>query len=149
VAQVLSGTEGRVSDFLTELAAELRADEGLRLKPYRDSLGILTIGVGHNLDEKGISYAAAMFILREDMQEAETLLDTNLPWWRTLTEDRQKVLINMAFNMGPKLLSFKNTLSLIETGKYADAADAMLESLWARQVGPRADRLAARMRGTP
>ncbi len=132
---------------LERLKAELTRDEGLRLKPYKDSVGKVTIGVGRNLDDGGISPAEAQTLLEHDIESATAGLDRELPFWRTLDEVRQRVLVNMAFNLGiAKLLGFKHTLSLIETGEYATAADSMLASLWARQVGPRARRLAEMMR---
>jgi lysozyme len=130
-----------------KLLAELEVDEGLRLKPYRDSVGKLTIGIGRNLDDKGISEAAARFLLGEDVLEVEAGLDEALPWWRQQEEVRQRVLANMAFNMGlAGLLQFTNTLAAVREGRYEDAASGMLASLWARQVGPRATRLAEMMR---
>jgi lysozyme len=130
-----------------KLLAELERDEGLRLKPYRDSVGKLTIGIGRNLDDKGISEAAARFLLGEDVLEVEAGLDEALPWWRQQEEVRQRVLANMAFNMGlAGLLQFTNTLAAVREGRYEDAASGMLASLWAKQVGPRAIRLAEMMR---
>jgi lysozyme len=130
-----------------KLLAELERDEGLRLKPYHDSVGKLTIGVGHNLDDKGITEAAARFLLGEDVLEVEAQLDLVLPWWTGLDEVRQRVLANMAFNMGVQgLLQFTNTLTAVREGRYEDAASGMLASLWAKQVGPRAIRLADMMR---
>lgn len=132
----------------TFLAAELERDEGLRLLPYKDSVGKTTIGIGRNLDDVGISEAEARAMLAADIARVEADLDRELTWWRKLDEDRQRVLANMAFNLGvAKLLTFKNTLGSIFVGDYQAAADAMLASKWASQVGPRATRLAARMRG--
>lgn len=129
------------------LAGELRRDEGVRLKPYRDSVGKLTIGVGRNLDDKGITQEECDMMLQNDMVAHCMELDRKLPWWRNLDEIRQRVLANMAFNMGvPKLLGFTNTLALVEAGDYAKAADEMLNSVWAKQVGLRAARLSAMMR---
>lgn len=129
------------------LKSELKRDEGVRVKPYRDTVGKLTIGVGRNLDDVGISEAEADFLLETDIARAVASLDKNIPWWRALTDSRQRVLINMAFNMGiGSLLGFKNTLSMIQSGRYSEAADAMLESKWAKQVGDRANRLAEMMR---
>jgi lysozyme len=136
-----------MSDFTSKLVDELIRDEGLRLKPYVDSVGKLTIGVGRNLTDVGISEAEAHVLLAADIMSAERVLDRFTPWWRGLTEDRQRVMINMAFNLGLNLLEFRRTLAFIESGQYEKAADAMLESKWAQQVGPRAVRLAERMKG--
>lgn len=130
-----------------KLLQDLETDEGIRLKPYQDSLGVLTIGVGRNLRDRGISRDEAHYLLANDVEGALADLDTKTPWWRKLDEVRQRVLANMCFNLGiARLLGFKNTLHLVETGQYATAADAMLDSAWAKQVGQRAIRLAQEMR---
>ena len=133
------------------LMAELEADEGRRLRVYVDSLGVPTIGVGRNLRDVGISDAEADALLAADVGRAIRDLDAHLPWWRRLDEERQRVLCNMTFNLGiGRLCTFVNTLRAMEAGDYGTAADEMLASLWCRQVGPRALRLAERMRrGTP
>jgi lysozyme len=129
------------------LLAELRRDEGVRLKPYRCTAGKLTIGVGRNLDDVGISSAEADALLRNDVARVYADLDARIPWWRGLDEVRRRVLVNMGFNLGISgLLGFKNTLRAIETGDYLVAAQGMLASKWAKQVGPRAERLALMMR---
>lgn len=132
---------------ITDLREQLILDEGLRLKPYTDTVGKLTIGVGRNLTDKGISNAEAMSLLENDIASHVEDLDRDLPWWRQLSEARQQVLANMCFNLGiTKLLMFKNTLDHVARGEYDQAAEGMLASLWASQVGPRAQRLAKLMR---
>lgn len=130
-----------------ELVAELTRDEGLRLKPYRCTAGKLTIGVGRNLDDVGISQGEAEIMLRNDIDRATEGLDREIPWWRALDPVRQRVMVNMAFNLGIRgLVGFKNTMELIRCGEYLDAAQHMLATKWAKQVGPRAERLALMMR---
>lgn len=132
---------------IATLMAELKRDEGVRLKPYRDTVGKLTIGVGRNLDDKGISLSEANILLVDDIEEVTAGLDAELPWWRDLDGVRQRVLVNMCFNVGiQKLLTFRNTLAATKAGDYLRASQQMLESKWATQVGPRATRLAAMMR---
>lgn len=128
------------------MVSELRRDEGERLKPYRCTAGKLTIGIGRNLDDVGISKDEAALMLNNDIDQVMRQLDRELPWWRSLDEVRQRVLVNMGFNLGvPGLLAFKNTLAAVQAGRYADAANGMLASRWAKQVGPRAARLAKMM----
>jgi lysozyme len=127
------------------LIAELSRDEGRRLKPYTDTVGKLTIGVGRNLTDVGISDSECDLLLSDDIDRTVVWLDDKLPWWRRLDAVRQRVVINMAFNMGGNLLTFVNTLGAMERGDYADAARGMLDSKWARQVGVRAVRLADMM----
>ncbi len=124
---------------------ELVRDEGLRLTVYTDSVGIETIGVGRNLRDKGITEDEALFLLENDIDEciADCL---TFPWFADLHPVRQRVLINMRFNLGPwRLRQFKNTLGYIQRGEYLLAAEGMLASKWARQVGMRAIRLARMM----
>ena len=128
------------------LRAELIRDEAMKLMPYTDTVGKLTIGVGRNLTDKGISEIEAYVLLENDINEHLKLLDDNLEWWRTMSENRQRVLANMAFNMGPKLLGFTNTLAAMKRGDYEAAAEGMSASKWAEQVGPRATRLIKMMR---
>ena len=130
-----------------DLVAQLRRDEGVRLKPYHCTAGKLTIGVGRNLDDRGITQTEADYLLANDIAEVTAQLLEQLPWAARLDEARRGALLNMAFNLGiAGLLGFKNTLKLIEAGKYEAAEMNMLRSKWATQVGPRATRLALQIR---
>ena len=129
-----------------ELKRELFRDEGMKLKAYKDSVGVLTIGIGHSL-EQPITERAAMVILDDDISTVESGLDRTFPWWRGLSELRQRVFANMAFNIGiTRLLGFSKTLKAMQEGDFAAAANEMLESRWAVQTGQRAVRLASQMR---
>lgn len=129
------------------LAAQLNIDEGRRSQLYKDTVGKITGGVGHNFDDRGLSPAVIDLMLDEDMDVAIADLDRALPWWRQMSERRQQALANMCFNLGIKrLLGFNNTLRFMRDGAYPAAAEGMLDSLWARQVGDRAKRLAKMMR---
>lgn len=120
--------------------------EGLRLKPYKDTVGKLTIGVGRNLDDNGITEEEALFMLHNDISKIVQELDREFPWWRELDNVRQEVLVNMAFNLGiPKLKTFKKFLKALENRDYKTAAKEMLDSKWAKQVGRRAEELAYAM----
>lgn len=131
----------------SKLIKQLILDEGKKHKPYKDSVGKTTIGVGRNLDDVGLSDDEIEYLLKNDIDRVIGDLDAALPWWVALSEERQQVLANMCFNLGiSRLLAFKNTLEAMEEGRYDAAANGMLASLWARQVGARAIRLADRMR---
>ena len=126
---------------------QLKAHEGLRLKPYRDSVGKLTIGVGRNLDDVGLREGEAMFLCFCDVAAVEQALDARLPWWRGLDAARRAVVVDMAFNMGVDgLLGFGDALAALRAGRFGDAAQSMLRSRWAGQVGRRATTLARMMR---
>jgi lysozyme len=130
------------------LAAQLLEDEGLRLKPYRCTAGRLTIGVGRNLDDRGLTRAEALTLLDNDITDFWARLLAALPWLADAPEPVQEALLNMAFNLGVEgLLGFRQMLALTQAGDCAGAARAMLASRWAGQVGQRAARLAAQVRG--
>lgn len=129
-----------------KMVAELITDEGEKLFPYKCTAGKLTIGVGRNLTDRGISRAESQMLLNNDIDVCVHFLNLHLPWWQTLDEVRRRVMVNMCFNLGIKgLLGFTNTLRAIREGRYDDAAAGMLQSKWAKQVGKRAVRLAHMM----
>ncbi len=132
-----------MSDLRADILKDLRRDEGLKLKPYIDTVGKLTIGYGHNLDDLGISVRIAGLMLLEDFAQAEADLDRSLPWWRNMPEPHQRGLANMSFNLGlPKLMKFKKMLAALQDGNGKLAKDEALDSKWAGQVGERANRIA-------
>ena len=121
--------------------------EGRKNRMYKCSAGFNTIGIGHNLDANGISDRVIDLIFQDDINMVLDDLNKNLPWWRTMSENRQHVLIDMCINMGiGVLLGFRNTLTAMEEGRYEDAAIGMGQSKWASQVGNRATRLIEMMR---
>ena len=127
----------------------LVVDEGLRLKPYRDTVGKLTIGVGRNLDDVGISEDEAFYLLENDIQkaiqDATDIFGTSV--WLSLDEIRQAVIIDMLFNLGkPRFLTFRKFIQAVKEKDFERAAKEMLDSRWARQVKKRAKRLAYMMR---
>jgi lysozyme len=125
---------------------QLIAHEGLRLKPYRCTAGKLTIGVGRNLEDRGLRLDEALYLLDNDIEDVTTELEMKLPWMLQLDDVRQRVLIDMAFNIGVAgLLKFKLTLTSVRQGNYVLAAKQMLQSKWADQVGRRAIGLAKMM----
>jgi lysozyme len=130
------------------LIAELRRDEGERKKPYRCTAGKLSIGVGRNLDDVGISDDEIAYLLANDIERVRADLDRRAAWWRSLDPVRQRVLQNMCFQLGwPRLSGFKKFLAAAKAGRWAEAATQMLDSKWARDDSPaRAQRLAKMMR---
>ena len=124
------------------LAGELTRDEGVMLKPYRDTVNVLTIGVGRNLDN-GISEEESVYLLNNDIDTAVKELDRVFPWWSEMPEAAQRALANMAFNLGlPRLANFTNMIDHLKAGRYYAAASEAMDSKWAKQVGPRAERIA-------
>lgn len=128
---------------ITEL---LHLHEGFRRLPYEDHLGNLTIGVGHLLS-RPLSTRAVETILEDDINEARGELDKLYPQWIHLTESRQNVLIDMMFNLGrPRYTTFTKFWDALKRNDWNAAADEMLNSKWAGQVGERATRLSKMMR---
>ena len=113
--------------------------EGLRRLAYEDSVGVLTIGVGRNIEEVGLSDDEIYYLLKNDIRRCETELDNSFRWYKDLDQVRQEAMINLCFNLGiTRLRKFKLALRAMEVKDYEDAADEFLDSLWATQVGQRA-----------
>jgi lysozyme len=129
-----------------KLKEQLTLSESYEQFPYVDTVGKITIGIGHNLSDRGLSQRIIDMIYYEDIEATEFDLDQNLPWWRQLNETRQLVLMDMCFNLGiTRLLGFTHTLAAIEQGLYKEASIQMLKSKWAHQVKGRANKLARMM----
>lgn len=125
-----------------KLIEQLKKHEGIRLKPYKCTAGKLTIGVGRNIEDRGISEDEAEYMLQNDIDICMHELSKNLPFFYGIPEVAQIVLIDMCFNMGmPRLLKFKKTLNYIADQDFKLASVEMLDSNWAGQVGIRANYL--------
>jgi lysozyme len=146
---------------------ELIKHEGLKLQVYKDTLGIDTIGIGRNLEDRGISQEElddldipnmdviyeygitevdAVYLAQNDVQIVEDELLRAHPCVDRLDSVRQLILMDMAFNMGvPRLCKFQKMWNAIHEEKYDVAAKEMLDSRWANQVKSRAVKLANAM----
>jgi len=154
----------------TRMGVQLVLHEGIRLKPYRDTVNKLTIGVGYNVQDRGladmerilgrrvilaqgITESEALKVLDADIRSYENAVIKAFPQYVHLDEVRQRVVLDMAFNMGYRALSFKNTIRCVILAEYDKAADNMMLSKWADDVGDgpgkqfdRAERLSLMMR---
>lgn len=120
--------------------------EGVRLHPYKCTSNKLTIGIGRNLDDKGISQDEAYTLLFNDIRDAYTDLERVVDV-RTLSENRLHAFIDMMFNLGlPRFMSFRRMLKAVREEDWFQAAEEMMDSRWARQVGNRAKTLALMVR---
>jgi lysozyme len=107
---------------------------------YTDTTGHVTIGIGRNLTENGISLNEALYMLDDDIQYFSSKLSHVYPAFDTLCEPRQIVLIDMCFNLGINgLLEFKDMLAALSDCNYSAAADAMKASKWYEQTGQRGE----------
>lgn len=130
------------------LTAQLVRHEGLRLFFYVDTVGKATIGVGRNLEDTGISQDEAMLMLGHDIDRiVRGLTNAYSGWFLRLDPVRQSALVNMAFNLGLKRFAgFTQMIAALARGEMDAAADEMLASTWAQQVGHRAEELAEQIR---
>jgi len=124
------------------LIQELKRDEGVKLKAYQDTVGIWTIGIGRNLQDVGVSMDEAEYMLANDIDVAVGELQRTFDWFEGLSDARQRVCVNMCFNLGlSRLLGFRKFLAAMAIGDWETAGIEMLDSKWSRQVGVRSTRL--------
>ena len=132
--------------IILKLIDELIRDERFVSHGYTDNQGYLTIGYGRLIDRKrggGLTEPEARQLLLNDIANAIEDLDRNIPWWYEMSDNAQRGLVNMCFNLGwPRLSGFKKMLAAMEEGDMQTAGDEALDSLWARQVKGRATRIA-------
>ena len=141
-------------DLFKIVAPALEHHEAKRSKPYDDTNGKpifaletggkITIGIGRNLCDRGLTEEEIYYLFNNDVDEAykdaRRLLGKEV--FDALTLRRQAVMLNMAFNLGfTRLAGFVNTVQAVREGRYADAARGMRLSKWAQQVGMRAVQL--------
>jgi lysozyme len=129
-----------------KLRQQIRMHEGVEHKVYEDTEGIKTVGVGRNLEDRGLSDDEVDYLLSNDIDICVKELEQTFDWYDDLDDIRKRVLIDMMFNLGmPRLKKFVNMLKAIEAGAWRSAAVEMLDSKWAEQVGNRASRLSEMM----
>jgi len=127
---------------MLKIEQQLEQHEGKANKPYTDTMGKITIGIGRNLTDVGLSEDEIQYLFQNDLKRVIRSLDNWLPWWREKPENIRNVLMDMCFNLGIEgLLGFKKFLRALHEGNYLEAADEMVESKWYHQVGIRAKTL--------
>lgn len=130
-----------------KIARDLTRDEGVRLKPYQDTVGKTTIGVGRNLDDKGITHAEAVMMLHNDIEDCVQHALSIFPAFDKLPEDAQHVVVNMIFQLGAYgFRGFKHFISAVRSRAWHSAADEVLDSKAARQAPARFRRHAETLR---
>jgi len=133
---------------LERLKSTLVRHEGEKLEIYKCSMGYQTIGVGHNLDSKPISERVSRLMLEDDVEDAIADCKRNISFFDSLDDDCQEALVNLCFNMGiAKLMQFKKTLAFLQDGNREKAANELLDSRYATQVGYRAIEVASMIKG--
>lgn len=127
---------------MKDIQSLLYLHEGERLKPYHCTAGKLTIGVGRNLDDVGITHEESMYLLSNDIRRVELEIVRAFTWTTDLDAVRCTVLVDMCFNLGlQRLKGFKKFLAAMQAHNWKVAAAEMMDSRWAHQVGRRATRL--------
>ena len=134
-------------DTMTDLQLMILHHEGKRAKPYVDSVGKMTIGIGRNLTDKGLSEDEIIHLFNNDVADAIEDVRHCFSCYDQLSRPRQMVLVDMAFNMGRDSLSkFVRFIGAVHREDWQDASNEMLDSKWAEQVRVRAIVLARMMR---
>ncbi len=136
-----------MNDIFEPLKARLRTEEGVKQYPYLDTEGKLTIGVGHNLTDRGLSKTIVENLLDEDISIAITdvrfIFSDFLEW----SENRQIAILDLMFAMGrPTFLKFEKMIKALRFQIWEAAANELLDSVWASKTGDRAKGLAALIR---
>ena len=118
-------------------------DEGLRLMPYKCTAGKTTIGIGRNIEDRGISKKTALQMLREDVKiAADICIRIFGDQFFGFSENRKLGWINFAFNLGEnRMLQFKNTLRAARKEDWEAVENGLRQSLWFQQVKGRAERV--------
>jgi len=113
----------------------LQGHEGFKGKPYKDTTGNTTLGYGHNLDAKPLTKKQAEALMKDDIADARAQA-AKLPYYETLDPTRKDAVTALAYNLGPKgLAGFKKFHAAMASGDYQTAANELLNSTWAKQVG--------------
>lgn len=127
-----------------DLVTQLRRDEGVRYRPYLDSKGILTVGVGRNIRDVPFSEDEVNLMLVNDIKVRLHELSA-YPWFQGMDEVRQAAIVNMSFAGIGTLLHFPHMIAAIARKDWKTAAEELMDSLYAKQVGERADRLSKQL----
>ena len=124
---------------MEKLIEQIKKAEGFRGMPYKDTLGIPTIGYGTKLP---IDEEEAELLLKKRLNDTIKDLKRAYPKFEELPPTIQEVLLDMGYNMGiPRLMKFKKMWKAIDEGDWNKMADEMVDSRWYRQVGNRAKNL--------
>lgn len=131
------------SEMLTdqEIAEYVKGHEGLSLMPYYCTANKLSIGIGRNLEDRGISREEALFLFGNDLRLAVSdLYRIFREDWKTFPDNVQLALIDMMFQLGlTRFCGFKKTIEYLKAGNWKEAAREMMDSKYARQVPKRAE----------
>ena len=132
---------------MNKLIEQLKIHEGFRSNVYTCSGGKKTVGYGRNLQDIGISEEEAEMLLKNDIYEATNQLLNAFPFMATFSDVRISAMINFTFNVGiGTVRKFSNTIEYLKNEDWEAAADEMMDSKWAEQVGDRAIQITEQIR---
>ena len=133
-----------MSNVMYELEKRIKEHEGLRLKPYADDKGNITIGYGHNLTDNGITTQQAELLFDDDIRTAKQEIAGKMLYFVVkLPAEKYGVLIELVFWIGiGKVLGFKKMLSALKAEDWNKAADELLDSRLGREYPTRTGELA-------
>jgi lysozyme len=132
---------------MNKLIEQLKIHEGFRSNVYTCSGGKKTVGYGRNLQDIGISEEEAEMLLKNDIYEATNQLLNAFPFMATFSDVRISAMINFTFNVGiGTVRKFSNTIEYLKNEDWEAAADEMMDSKWAEQVGNRAIQITEQIR---
>lgn len=128
-----------------KLRKEIEFFEGNVPKVYLDSLGLKTAGIGHLLTHADADMPVGTPVspvqvnrwFNDDLRNAVNLANKIIPDLGTHDEVRQRLIVNLVFNLGNKFSTFKNTINCFNNRDYNGAAENLHMSKWFTQVGRR------------
>lgn len=128
-----------------ELQKELETDEGRKNFPYLDTVGLTSIGIGRNLTGRGLADDEVDYLFHNDVALCCDVMDENIPWWRGLPPNAQRVMINLCFMGWHSFSQFTHFLAYMKAGDFVQASVELQNSRWWNQVGLRGPRVKARL----
>jgi len=124
------------------LIDEIKKHEGFKSTVYKCTEGYDTIGYGFAIKDLEIDEEIAELILSRKLGNLQLRICNTFDWYIESPQKVQDVIMNMCYQMGLSGFSkFKKTIYYLETEQYEEAADEMLDSLWAKQTPNRAKEL--------
>ena len=131
----------------SNLIKSIKKNEGYRARVYKCSEGYDTIGYGFAIKDLKLTKDVCDIILEQKLEKINNILENRFCWYPTTPIAIQDVVIEMVYQLGyTGFTKFKKTIYYIETEQYTEAADEMLDSLWARQTPNRAKELSEKVR---
>ena len=127
---------------MKSLLEKIKHHEGFVEHVYDDSLGIPTIGYGFAIKDLILDEDIAEDILMRKLEKLKRNANARFQWLEDMPQEVQAVILNMCYQLGVTGVSkFRKAISALQEGDWDEAANEMLDSLWARQTPNRATEL--------